>query len=146
MTRSAYALLSLLVVSHALPAEATDIGRIKVSSGEVHVERAGQRLAGSVDAPVRASDTIVTGPGGSVGITFIDHSRVAAGPNSVLALDRYTYDQATQRGAFDATLKRGTLGVVSGRIAKQSPDAMTVRTAALVLGVRGTEFLVYAGD
>jgi hypothetical protein len=31
---------------------------------------------------------------------------------------------------------------VSGKIAKQSPDAMKVRTPASVLGVRGTEFVV----
>jgi hypothetical protein len=34
--------------------------------------------------------------------------------------------------------------VVSGRIAKQSPEAMTVRTPFAVLGVRGTEFAVSA--
>jgi hypothetical protein len=43
-------------------------------------------------------------------------------------------------------LKRGTLAVVSGKLAKQSPDAMKVRTPAAVLGVRGTEFLVRTGD
>ena len=32
--------------------------------------------------------------------------------------------------------------MVSGRIAKQSPDAMTVRTPVAILGVRGTEFVV----
>jgi len=36
--------------------------------------------------------------------------------------------------------------VISGRIAKQSPDAMTVRTPSAILGVRGTEFLVKVGD
>jgi len=39
-------------------------------------------------------------------------------------------------------LKRGSLSVVSGRIAKQSPDAMTLRTPSVTLGVRGTEFAV----
>jgi hypothetical protein len=31
-------------------------------------------------------------------------------------------------------------------MAKASPDAVTVRTALLVLGVRGTEFVVHAGE
>jgi hypothetical protein len=31
---------------------------------------------------------------------------------------------------------------VSGRIAKKSPQAMTVRTPSATLGVRGTEFVV----
>jgi hypothetical protein len=36
--------------------------------------------------------------------------------------------------------------VVSGRIAKQSPESMTVRTPSIILGVRGTEFAVAAND
>jgi len=31
---------------------------------------------------------------------------------------------------------------VSGKMVKQSPEAMTVRTPSAVLGVRGTEFVV----
>jgi hypothetical protein len=36
--------------------------------------------------------------------------------------------------------------VVSGKIVKQSPGAMRVRTPASVMGVRGTEFVVRVGD
>jgi hypothetical protein len=32
--------------------------------------------------------------------------------------------------------------VVSGKMVKQSPDAMKVRTPAAIMGVRGTEFIV----
>jgi hypothetical protein len=32
--------------------------------------------------------------------------------------------------------------VISGKIAKQSPEAMKVRTPAAILGARGTEFFV----
>ena len=40
----------------------------------------------------------------------------------------------------------GTLAVVSGRIAKQSPQAMTVRTPSAQLAVRGTDFVVAVGE
>jgi hypothetical protein len=43
-------------------------------------------------------------------------------------------------------LSKGTLAIVSGRIAKQAPDAMRVKTPAAILGVRGTEFVVRASD
>jgi hypothetical protein len=59
-------------------------------------------------------------------------------------LERYAFDPTTHRGRFDAALARGTLAVVSGKIAKQAPDAMTVKTPAAILGVRGTEFVVAA--
>jgi hypothetical protein len=79
---------------------------------------------------------------GSAGITFIDNSLLSVGPNSVLQIERYAFNSTTHEGVFDATLARGTLSVVSGKIAKQSPDAMKVRTPSSILGVRGTEFLV----
>ncbi|MDB5865033.1 MAG: hypothetical protein JWO70_2839 [Betaproteobacteria bacterium] len=123
-----------------------DAGRVKVSSGPVHIERGGQRIAAPVDTLVQAEDTIVTGANGSVGVTFTDNTRVSAGPNSVLAINRYAFDQATHAGTFDATIKRGTLGVISGKMAKASPEAVTLRTASMVMGVRGTEFVVYAGE
>ncbi len=126
--------------------DAADVGRIKVSIGAVHIERAAERLPGSVDTAVRASDIIVTGPKSSVGVTFVDQTRVSAGPNSVLVINGYAYDHVTQEGVFDATLKRGTLGVVSGKMTKQSPNAATIRTPTLTLGIRGTQLVVYAGE
>ena len=139
-----YALLTCASALAVPLAGAADVGRVKVSSGPVHIERAGQRLAAAVDTPVQASDTVVTGANASVGITFIDNSRVSAGPDSTLVINRYSFDPATHAGEFDTTLKRGTLAVASGRLAKQSPEAVTVRTPTMVLGVRGTEFLVQA--
>jgi hypothetical protein len=123
-----------------------DVGRVKVSSGPVHIERNGQRIPAPVDTLVQAADTIVTGPDASVGVTFIDNTRVAAGPNSVVAINRFSFDQTTHAGAFDATVKRGTLAVVSGKLAKQSPEAVTVRTPSMVLGARGTYFVVSAEE
>ena len=52
---------------------------------------------------------------------------------------------AVQRGLLALAAKQGTLAVVSGKLAKQSPDAMKVKTPAAILGVRGTEFLVRTG-
>ncbi len=121
---------------------ASDVGQIKTMKGSVHVERDGQRLPASVGMAVRQSDTLVTGADGSVGVTFSDNSLLSAGPDSVLAIERYAFDSTSHAGQFDAALKKGTLAVVSGKMVRQSPDAMRVRTPASILGVRGTEFAV----
>ena len=63
-----------------------------------------------------------------------------------IALDRYAFDTTTHAGQFDASLKKGTLAVVSGKMVKQSPDAMRVRTPSSIMGVRGTEFVVKVGE
>lgn len=128
----------------AAPTWAADVGRVKTVTGAVHIERGGQRLPAAVDVLVQSGDTVVTGAKSSVGITFVDNSRLSAGPDSTLVIDRYAFNQTTHAGTMDATLKRGTLGIVSGRMVKQSPESMTVRTPSLVLGIRGTEFLVSA--
>lgn len=127
-------------------AGAADIGQIKVSRGAVSVERAGATLPGSVGLRLQAADTLRTGADGSAGITMNDDSLLSAGPNSVLVLEHYALDPATSQGRLDAALNKGTLVVVSGRIAKQSPDAMTVRTPTAILGARGTEFAVSVGE
>ena len=87
-----------------------------------------------------------TGADGSVGITMADNSLLSAGPNSILSLDRFDFDPTSNQGRFDAQLQKGSLSVISGRMAKQSPEAMTVRTPSAILGVRGTEFVLSAND
>ena len=135
----------LLVAAAALwlaaPALA-DVGQIKVATGQVFVERKGQSLPGRVGLVLEADDVLRTGADGSVGVTMKDNSLLSAGPNSIVSLDRFEFDPTTNDGRFDARLQRGTLAVVSGRIAKKAPQAMTVRTPSAVLGVRGTEFVV----
>ena len=132
----------VLLAAVTVPARAEDVGQIKISKGAVFIERAGQRLPALVGVRVQPADVVKTGPDGSVGIVFADASLLSAGPNSVLAIDKFLFDSTTNQGAFETTLAKGTLSAVSGKIAKQSPDAMKVKTPAAVLGVRGTEFVV----
>ena len=139
-------LLAVLLAFAAAHADAADIGQIKVSKGAVTIERAGQQVPAAVGTHVQASDVIRTGSDGSVGITMTDDSLLSAGPNSVLALDRYDFDSTTNAGHFDASLRKGTLAIVSGRLTQQSRDAMTVRTPSAVLGVRGTELVISVDD
>jgi hypothetical protein len=135
-------LIILAAATFAATSYANDVGQIKNLRGTVHVERDGQKLAAASGMGVRQSDVLVTGADGSVGVTFLDNSLLSIGPGSALAIDRYSFDSTTHDGQFDASLKRGTLAVVSGRIVKRSPEAMRVRTPSAIMGVRGTEFVV----
>jgi hypothetical protein len=135
-------ILAIAAAALAAAAWADDVGQIKTVRGTVHVERDGQQLAATQGMGVRQSDKLVTGADGAVGVTFVDSSMLSAGPGTVLAIDRYSFDTTTHAGHFDTSLQKGTLAVVSGKIVKQSPGAMRVRTPASVMGVRGTEFVV----
>ncbi|MDQ2696599.1 MAG: FecR domain-containing protein [Pseudomonadota bacterium] len=131
---------TLLALCPACMADA--IGRIKTLAGTVHIVRDGARHPASLGEPVEQNDTIVTADDGSVGITFIDNSRFAAGPGSRLELARFRFDLTTHEGEFLTRLRQGTLSIVSGQMAKRSPQAMQVETPITVLGVRGTEFVI----
>jgi hypothetical protein len=135
------ALATALIVL-AGPALAADAGTIKVSKGDVHIQRAGASLPAPVGAAVRPSDVIVTGADGSAGITFTDNSLVSVGPDTVFAIDKYRFDTTTYAGEFEGNLKQGKLAAVSGKMVKQSPESMRIRTPSAVMGVRGTEFVV----
>ena len=121
---------------------AQDVGEIKTVKGSAHVEREGKKLPATVGLQLRQADTIVTGADGAVGITFLDNSLFSAGPNSVLVINKYRFDTTTHAGEFDASLNKGSLAVVSGKMVKQSPDSMRIRTPSSIMGVRGTEFVV----
>ena len=138
--------LAIAAAAFAAASYANEIGQIKTVSGTVHVEREGKQLTATPGMNVRQSDRLVTGADGAVGVTFLDNSLLSAGPSTELAIDRYSFDTTTHAGHFDASLQKGTLAVVSGKIVKQSPGAMRVRTPASVMGVRGTEFVVRVGD
>jgi hypothetical protein len=135
-----------LALGLSAPAGAADIGQIKTAKGQVSIERSGQVLPGAVGTRLQEADVLKTGADGSVGVTMSDNTLLSAGPNSILSLDRYAFDSTTSQGQLDASLQKGSLAVISGRIAKQSPDAMKVRTPSSVLGVRGTEFVVSVND
>ena len=136
------ALLSAFVAS----AWANDVGQVKVTKGVVHMEREGARIPAVVGMPVREADRLVTGADGTVGVTFADNSLLSVGPNSTLAVDKFSFNSSTHEGRFDASLQRGTLAVVSGKMVKQSPDSMKIRTPSAIMGVRGTEFVVQVDE
>lgn len=139
-------LVTAAALMFAVAAQAADIGQIKSVAGAVHIERDGRVIAAPIGSSVRQSDKLVTGADGTVGVTFLDNSLVSAGPNSVLVLEHYSYDSTTAAGRFDASLKKGTIAVVSGKMVKQKPESMQIRTPATVMGVRGTEFVVRVED
>jgi hypothetical protein len=130
----------------AIPALAADVGLIKVSKGNVQIERNGAKVAAPVGASVQASDVIMTGADGSAGITFTDNSLVSVGPNTVFAIDKYRFDSTTHAGEFEGSLKKGRLAAISGKMVKASPESMKIRTPSAIMGVRGTEFVVQVDE
>lgn len=134
-------LLAAIAGLIASPA-AAEIARVKSSSGPAAIERGTTRLPAAPGLLLFAGDRIVTGKNGRIGLSFIDNTRFAIGPNSRIAVSKFEYDRTRQQGTFVTQVDRGSLAVVSGKIAKSGRDTMTVRTPNSLLGVRGTRFIV----
>ena len=133
--------LCLVAVAIAAPA-AAEIATIKRVAGIASVQRAKTMLPAQPGTRLDAGDTLVTGKGGRIAVTFIDNARFSVGPNSRIALTRFEFDDATHKGRFETKVERGTLAVISGEIAHENPKGMTLQTPTSVLGIRGTRFVV----
>jgi hypothetical protein len=138
-------LLGVVFAAGHAAADPATAGILKSVSGQVTINHAGAPVPAQVGMALYQADSVVTGPDGSAGITFEDNSLLSLGPSASLSIDRFAFDTTTHDGAFEITLAKGKLAVVSGQIAKHQQDAMKVRTPSSTLGVRGTEFVVEVG-
>ena len=132
----------LLVPVAAAKGDAPGIAQVKTVSGQVVVVRGGARLAAKVGDPLFEKDTVETGTDGSIGITFVDNTVMSTGPDSAIGLDEFRFDSSNFNGAMLMDMHKGTVSVVSGDIARSSPNAMKVKTPTAILGVRGTRFVI----
>lgn len=128
------------------PAAAGWDAQVKISRGVVNIERDGQRYPGVVGARLKEKDTIQTGGNGSVGIMFKDNSTISLGPDAEVVLQRYAYDSTTYMGAFDAYIKKGTVSVQAGNIAKQTPEAMRMVTPKAEVSGTAKNYVVSVGE
>ena len=136
----------LLLTASSIACAADEAGTVKTTKGTVTVERAGGRLPAAPGFRIMSSDRVITGPESSVGITLRDNTMLSAGANAVLTLDKYAFNSTTHEGTLQASVQRGSLSVISGKLPKASPDSVRFQTSSVTLGVRGTAFVIEAQE
>jgi hypothetical protein len=143
------AALAFVVTQGVARAQTTDrpvvAGLVKRVSGSANLDRSGATVLLAAGDTVRAGDVLRTGANSSIGIALTDDTLLTIGANSELVLNTYTFDTTTHDGNLLASVRRGTTAFVTGLIAKKAPENVRVQTRTVVLGVRGTEFIVDAG-
>jgi len=86
------------------------------------------------------NETILAGVDSGTQILLLDQSTFTIGSDSEVVMDTFIYDPATSEGKIVASVKQGSLKVISGLISKKNPDSLTVEVPEGTLGSRGTEF------
>ncbi|MGH8481403.1 MAG: FecR family protein [Nevskiaceae bacterium] len=132
----------VLLAGFAQASLADEVGQIKTAKGGVVVVRGGQEIAAVAGTALHQADRVVTRADGAAGIAFKDNSLLSLGPDSMLDISHFSFEAKDQPDGLEATLHRGTLSAVSGKIVARTPEAMRIKTPTTVLGVRGTEFFV----
>jgi hypothetical protein len=90
-------------------------------------------------------DRIVTGPAGGLQIMLLDGTTFSVGPNSSMVIDEFVFDPANGTGKLTASISRGTLRLISGRLARQEQEAIRIRLPVATVGVRGTMSIFSGG-
>ena len=86
------------------------------------------------------NETIYAGAGSGTQILLLDQSTFTVGEDSEVVMDTFVFDPSTNDGKIVASVKQGSLKVISGLISKKNPDSLTVEVPEGTLGSRGTEF------
>ena len=86
------------------------------------------------------NETILAGADSGTQILLLDQSTFTIGSESEVVMDTFIYDPATNDGKIVASVKQGSLKVISGLISKKNPDSLTVEVPEGTLGSRGTKF------
>ena len=98
MTQWRHAVIAALVawlvilLGHSAWAE---IGQIKNVAGQVFLSRNNVQRPAKTGDLIEQEDVLTTGPNGSFGITFIDNTRLSAGPNSRVELKQFRFNPTT---------------------------------------------------
>ena len=122
------------------------IGKVATLDGAVSATRSdGTVVSLSVDAPVYQGDVLVTEASGAVGLVFNDDTTFALGENARMVLDELIYDPDSGEGSSLFSVIEGTFVFVSGEIAANDPEQMTIRTPVATIGIRGTKCAGKAG-
>ena len=141
------ALLALLLSGQAV---AEPIGVVTDSTGPLLAKTAsGSIKVLAVGSSVELSDTLVSRTGAYARVDLTDHTIVALGPDTELALDKYSFhekaplpqENGPQSDVAVLILFRGRVRVTSGILGTRDTDSFTLRAGTAVIDIGHSTFI-----
>lgn len=101
--------------------------------GSLHKLKAGEDVA--------FREKIITRDEGRTDILFLDRSSLSIGPNAEVTIDEFVYAPDKGPGKLTVDAAKGLLRFIGGALSKDG-DAVSIKTPAAVIGIRGGIALV----
>jgi hypothetical protein len=115
------------------------VGTIQNIKGDVRIwERSGLDRPAQIRAQIYQGDILVSSAGSYAEIKMVDGALILLTPLSKLALESY----AREKNIF-FRLTHGGLRMMTGAIARLSPEKFKLVTPNATIGIRGTDFSVF---
>jgi hypothetical protein len=126
------ALAAALVVGPAVDAQPSGVVLAVVQQSEIDTAT-GRRLL-EQEAAVFSGDRIITGPNGEAQVKFRDDTRLVVGPNSMMTIDAFVFNDDDTARQISINAVRGAFRFITGNSPK---DAYSITTPTATIGVRG---------
>jgi len=137
--------LAVLLAAGAAPAMAQEPARAGVAGavrGEVTLlaSRPDVQVGRAVASgqPIFLGDRVETGARSGLQILLLDETVFTIGPNAAIVIDQFVYDPEKGTGRVAASVVKGAFRFVTGKVARNEPEAMTISLPVGTIGIRGT--------
>ena len=131
------ATLALLALSHGGAQALDPSGKAVGVVPSADAAGASGRRVLRVDGDIFAGDKVQTGPQGEAQILFKDQTRLVVGPNALMTIDSFVFDESNTARKITLNAAKGAFRFITGNSQKQ---AYSINTPAAAIGVRGTRF------
>lgn len=142
MFKIKYLILSALVLSMTATAQAADIGRVLLASGEVHALRGGLTVPLNYGDWIKDRDVLRTGAASNLQVRFNDESVISLKENSQLGIDSFQFGKTVAPNDERALLRllKGGLRTITGLVGRSRPQNYSLSTVTATIGIRGTDY------
>lgn len=131
------AIILTALIESATVFGAETVGKVLLLEGKADAVQAAQTRALAKQAGVENADVVKTAVASSLQIGFRDSTSCTLGASSELSIDEYRYSRKAADASFNATLKDGSVRIVTGDIVKKSPRRFKLTTPRASIGIRG---------
>ena len=120
-----------------------DVGKTIAVKNEVVLETPDSKQPLAKGEVVHQDEIIVTGDDASAEVELLDRTKLAAGANARIVLDKFIFDASASPGSISVNVSKGAFRFITGIAPKTSYE---IKTPTASLGVRGTVFDVFVAE